>query len=150
MIYECAQKHSNQPNPTLGQQLFDYHIKNAGQSTQTIRDTTNEMGKKYMDELIKCAKDNLEKHNKDFYILEVMEHDPFLEGVIKVHFQARWTRPNPEWGMGLYKIHADSGNMTYEWGLPRKHEVDIMIQNPEGWESKTMQDIYDHIDGKLV
>jgi len=130
--------------------MFDVQTKYAGQKTQTIRETTDEMGKKYMDELIKCAKANLEKHNKDFYILEVIEHDAIIEGVIKVHFQARWTRPNPEWGVGLYKVHAESGNMTYEWGLPRKHEAYIMIENPQGWDSKTMQDIRDYVDGKLV
>jgi hypothetical protein len=139
-----------QARETLGQQLYDNQIKYAGQITQTVRETTDEMGKKYMEELIKCASDNLNKHNKDFYILEIIEHDAILEGVIKVHFQARWTRPNPEWGLSLYKVSAESGDLRYLWGLPRKHEVFIMLQNPEGWETKTMQDISDHMQGKLI
>lgn len=134
---------------TLGQQMLDMQIKHAGQKTQTVRETTDEMGKEYMKEIIACANKGLKDHNKDFYILEVLEHDPILEGVIKLRLQPRWTRPRPEWGIALYKVHAESGTMTYEWGLPQKHEAYIMIQNPAGWENKTMQDIQDFLDGKL-
>ena len=138
------------PKPkTLGAQMLDMRIKHAGEKTQTIRETTDEMGKKYMEDIVKLAESELQKHSKDFYILEVLEHDPILEGVIKLRLQARWTRPAPEWGIALYKVHAVSGQMTYEWGLPQKHEAYIMIQNPEGWEQKTMQDIMAFVDGKL-
>jgi hypothetical protein len=147
---DCSPLQSVPPRETLGQQLFDNQIKNAGQKTQTIRETTDEMGKKYMEELLSCAQNNLKKYNKDFYILEIIEHDAILEGVIKVHFQPRWTRPNPEWGLSLYKVEAASGDLRYLWGLPRQHEAFIMVQNPEGWESKTMQDIYDFMHGILI
>jgi hypothetical protein len=139
-----------QDRETLGQQIYDNQIKYAGQKTQTIRETTDEMGKKYMEELLSCAKSNLAKHNKDFYILEIIEADPILDSVMKVHFQARWTRPNPEWGLSLYKVEADTGELRYLWGLPRQHEAYIMMQNPDGWEGKTIQDIQDFITGMLL
>ena len=83
-------------------------------------------------------------------ILEIIEADPILDSVMKVHFQARWTRPNPEWGLSLYKVEADTGELRYLWGLPRQHEAYIMMQNPDGWEGKTIQDIQDFITGMLL
>ena len=67
--------------------MLDMRIKHAGEKTQTIRETTDEMGKKYMEDIVKLAESELQKHNKDFYILEVLEHDPILEGVIKLRFK---------------------------------------------------------------
>ncbi len=142
--FSTDKKHVN-----LGQQIIDIQEKYAGQKTQNIRETTDEMGKEYMAQLISCAKTNLEKHNKDFYIVEVLRNDAILESVVKLHLQARWTRPKPEWGMALYRVDAASGNLIYLWGLPQKHEASLMMHNPEGWDQKTMQDIDDYLQGKL-
>lgn len=132
----------------LGQQIIDAQIKHAGE-TQTVRDTTNEMGKKYMESLWKVVEDH--KHLKqDYYIMEIMRPDTFLEGVIKVKHIARRTRPLPEWGIGLYKVHANSGTVTYEWGLPHVEEAIEMLKDPEGWNSKVISDIYDFAKGALV
>lgn len=132
----------------LGQQLIDNHIKNAGQKTQTVRETTDEMGKSYMDSLQKCVDLN-HGMTEDYYITEIMRPDPNLVGVINLKHVARRSRPLPEWGLALYKYHVDSGELTYEWGLPHWSEAIVMIQNPEGWEPKTIKDIYDFVEGKL-
>lgn len=138
-----------EPHVTLGQQVLDVNAKYAGQKTQTVRETTNEMGKEYMKSLWKT----IEMHNhmsEDYYIMEILRPDHLLEGVMKLKHIARKTRPNPEWGIALYKVHPSSGTVTYEWGLPSKSEAIIMLQNPEGWDGKIIKDMLDHVNGRLV
>ena len=139
---------SAEPRVTLGQQILDVQTKYAGQKTQTVRETTDEMGKSYMASLWKTVE--MHKHMKeDYYIMEILRTDPMLEGVVHIKHIARRTRPKPEWGIGLYKVHVSSGNLEYQWGLPIKPEAIIMLQNPEGWEKKTIKDIYDFVQGTL-
>ena len=134
---------------TLGQQVIDVLTKYAGQKTQTVRETTNEMGKEYMASLEKVIE--LQKgYNEDYYIMEILRPDHLLHGVMKLKHIARKTRPYPEWGVALYKVRPTSGTITYEWGLPNEAEAFIMVQNPEGWDSKLMSDIRDHVQGRLV
>ena len=143
MIEKKAQK------KPLGQQLIENHLKYAGQTNQTLRETTDEMGKEYMKSLQKTV----ELHRgmtEDYYITEIMRPDPNLVGVINLKHVARKTRPLPEWGLALYKVHVKSGELTYEWGLPHWSEAYVMLQNPEGWEAKTIKDIYDFVYGRLV
>ena len=134
---------------TLGQQILDVHSKYAGQKTQTVRETTDEMGIEYMRSLWKL----IEQHQhltEPYYIMEIIQPDTFLDGVIKVKHIARQTRPVPEWGIALYRVDNKLGECFYEWGLPHQAEALIMAQNPEGWEKKTMDDIRDFVQGKLV
>lgn len=134
---------------TLGQQVVEVQEKYAGQKTQEVRETTNEMGKGYMQSLEKLIEDN--KHLKDdYYIMEILKPDSLLPGVISLKHIARRSRPLPEWGVALYKISNRSGTCTYEWGLPHAAEALIMVQNPEGWEAKTMADIQAFVQGRLV
>ena len=134
---------------TLGQQVIDVQTKYAGQKTQTVRETTNEMGKEYMASLWKCIE--LQKNEtEDYYVMEILRPDSLLEGVIKLKHIARRSRPNPEWGIALYKVRPSSGTVTYEWGLPNEMEAFVMVQNPEGWDPKLMSDIRDFVQGKLV
>ena len=134
---------------TLGQQVVDTNTKYFGQKTQTVRETTNEMGKKYMESLWKV----IEMHEyvrEPYYIMEILRPETMLEGVIKLKHVARRTRPRPEWGLGLYKVDNKSGTCTYEWGLPRAEEAMIMMSNPEGWDPKIIKDIKDYVEGTLA
>ena len=134
---------------TLGQQILDNQAKYAGQKTQTIRETTDEMGKEYMRSLERTVLLNKScKH--DYYIMEIMRPDANLIDVVNLKHISRRTRPKPEWGVALYKYHQQSGHLTYEWGLPAKHEALIMMQNPEGWEPKSIKDIRDYVQGTLA
>ncbi len=133
---------------TLGQQVLDVQEKYAGKKTQTVRETTDEMGKRYMEHFE--AHLNAHKHlTKPYYILEIITPDTFLEGVMKLIFQPRWTRPKPEWGIALYKVDNQKGEITLEWGLPKAEEAAIMMANPGGWHPKLIQDIKEHLEGKL-
>ncbi len=134
---------------TLGQQVLDVQTKYAGQKTQTVRETTDEMGKEYMSSLWKTVEMN-NKETKDYYIMEILRPDSLLEGVMKLKHIARRTRPNPEWGVALYKVCPSSGSVTYEWGLPSAMEAFVMAQNPEGWDYKIIKDIRDFVQGTLV
>lgn len=139
----------DQPRDTLGQQVLDAQIKYAGQITQTVRETTDAMGKEYMKSLWKVVEDH--NHVKeDYYIVEIIQPDMFLEGVMKLKHIARRTRPSPEWGVALYKVHTSSGTVTYEWGLPHVEEAILMLQEPEGWDSKLITDIVEFSKGALV
>lgn len=133
---------------TLGQQVLDNYYKYAGQKTQTVRETTNEMGTAYMDSLWKVIGQH-EHLREPYYIMEVLQPETFLEGVIKLKHIARHTRPRPEWGIAIYKVDNQSGVVTYEWGLPRAEEAVIMMSNPGGWDPKVIQDITDFVNGKL-
>ncbi len=140
---------STEPRVTLGQQVLDIQTKYAGQKTQTIRETTEEMGKNYLKNLWEIVEAN--KHIKqDWYITEILEVEAILVNTMRIHLHPRLTRPKPEWGLGLYKVHVNSGTVTYEWGLPKKHEALIMMANPEGWDSKSIKDIRDFVEGTLV
>lgn len=138
---------TNEKKKTLGQQVLDNYEKNQG-TTQTVRDTTNEMGKKYMESLWKLVEQH-KSLKEDYYIMEIMQPDTFLEGVIKVKHIARRSRPNPEWGVALYKVHVNSGEVTYEWGLPHVEEAIEMMKMPEGLHPKVIQDIVDFAKGAL-
>lgn len=133
---------------TLGQQVIDVQTKYAGQKTQTVRETTTEMGKKYMESLWKTVEMH-NGYNEDYYIMEILKPDGLIEGVINLKHIARKTRPKPEWGVSLYKVRPSSGLVTYEWGLPSSDEAFVMVQNPEGWDSKLIKDIKDFVEGKL-
>lgn len=133
---------------TLGQQVINTYHKYAGQSLQNVRDTTNEMGKVYMDSLWKVVSEH-EHVQEPYFIVEILQSDTFLEGVIKLKHIARYTRPRPEWGLALYKADNKNGALTYEWGLPRAEEALIIMSNPPGWDKKMVQDIADFVNGKL-
>ena len=137
------------PKKTFGEELLDIQHKYAGKKTQTVRETTSEMGKEYVKSLEKVIHDH-ENVQEPYYIMEILKPDAMLEGVIKLVHVARKTRPNPEWGIALFKIDNKKGNLTYEWGLPRAEEALIMMQNPEGWDSKLIKDIKDFLDRTLV
>jgi hypothetical protein len=137
------------PKKTLGEELLDIQHKYAGKKTQTVRETTSEMGKEYMKSLNKVISDH-QKLTEPYYIMEIMKPDSFLEGVIKLVHVARRTRPNPEWGVALYKVDNRKGDLTYEWGLPKAEEAYIMMQSPEGWDSTLIKNIKDFLEGTLI
>ncbi len=148
MIPDCPIQ-SESPRVTLGQQILDKHAKLKTQDTQTVRDTTDEMGKEYMKSLWKLVKQH-ENLQEDWYITEIITHDTFLEGVMKVKHIARRTRPNPEWGIALYMVHPKSGQLSYEWGLPHVEEAILIMKEPEGWDRKIVKDIMAFAEGTLV
>lgn len=137
-----------QEKKTLGQQVYEVQNKYAGQKTQTVRDTTNEMGKEYMASLRKVLEQN--SHVKgEYYIMEIMKPDSYLDGVIRLWHIARRTRPTPEWGIGLFKMNNTTGELKYEYGLPHAAEAHRMLEDPYGWDPKVMKDIKDMIAGTL-
>ena len=137
-----------QPKKTLGQEIYEVHNKHAGQKTQTVRETTNEMGKEYMASLRKVLEQNSSVKG-DFYIMEIMRPDSHLDGVIRLYHIARRTRPKPEWGTALYKRNNENETLTYEYGLPHVAEAERMLREPYGWDEKVMRDIKDMQAGKL-
>lgn len=148
MIPDYAPSSLHVKKETLGQQWLSVQEKYAGQKTQTVRETTDEMGKEYMDSLWSLVE--MHSHIQGlYYIQEIIQPDPFLEGVIKVKHIARRSRPNPEWGIALYSVNNKTCELTYEWGLPNEAEAMIMMSNPEGWDRKVVQDIKDFHQGNL-
>jgi hypothetical protein len=134
---------------TLGEQIAKVHADNGGRFTQTIRDTTSEMGKEYLRSLWKLVEDH-QSYKEPYYIMEIIQPEQFLEGVIKMKHIARKTRPLPEWGVALYSVDNQTGTLKYEWGLPTIGEAEIVMSNPEGWDSKMVKDIRDFVLGNLV
>lgn len=134
---------------TLGQQVIDVQTKYAGQKTQTIRETTEAMGKDYMKYLWDTIKANEKFSDREWYIIEVLRPSALLEGVMELKLHPRFTRPLPEWGIGLWKIQK-GGIPVFEWGLPRVEEALMLASNPEGWDSKYVKDVFDYVQGKLV
>src|SRR5689334_37502 len=91
------------PKRSLGQQVYDVQTKYAGQKTQTIRETTDEMGKEYMRSLWSVIEKH--KHLKGtYYIVEMVSRDAIIPDAVKVVHVARRTRPLPEWGLALYRV----------------------------------------------
>ena len=150
MIPDCYNPaQSGSPRATLGQQLLDKHANSTGQGSIEVAEMGQEMGKEYMKSLWKLVKQH-ENLDEDWYISEVIQHDTFLEGVMKVKHIARRTRPNPEWGMALYMVHPKSGELSYEWGLPHVEEAIEIMKDPEGWDRKIVKDIMAFAKGELV
>lgn len=133
---------------TLGQEVYEMQTKYAGQHTQNVRDTTNEMGKEYMASLRKVLEDHAH-YTEPYYIMEIMKPDSHLEQVIRLYHIARKTRPKAEWGIALYKRDNAADTLTYEYGLPHPTEALHMMQNPSGWDKKAIQDIVDMVEGRL-
>lgn len=125
---------------TLGQQIYENHIKYAGQFTQTARETTDEMGKEYMKSLEKCLSMN-SKIRKPYFIYEILRPHSVFPNVIECKHIARFTEPLPEWGTALYKVDNVSGEWWYLWGLPHEIEAARFMVNPFGFEKKTIDDI---------
>jgi len=149
MIPDCpVSMQSESPRVTLGQQILEKRAKASAQDTQTVRDTTNAMGEEYMKSLWTLVKKH-ENLSEDWFITEIITHDTFLEGVMKVKHIARRTRPNPEWGLALYKVHPKSGTLSYEWGLPHVEEAIHIMKEPEGWDKKIVKDIMAFANGTL-
>ena len=130
MIPDCFGQ-SESPRATLGQQLLDKHANTTGQGTTSVADMGHAMGEKYMESLWKTVKMH-ENLDEDWYISEVIQHDTFLEGVMKVKHIARRTRPNPE------------------WGLPHVEDAIRIMREPEGWDPKIVKDIVAFAKGELV
>lgn len=125
---------------TLGQQVLDVQTKYAGQKTQTIRETTDEMGKKYMQSLWNI----IGEHNhitEDYYISEFMKTDSILPNTIHCKHVARLTMPLPEWGIACFRVSNRESECFYEWGLPSEAEGELIKQNPLGWDVKTVDDV---------
>jgi len=148
MIPDCYAQ-SESPRATLGQQLLDKHANTTGQGSFEVGEMGREMGKEYMKSLWKCVKKH-ENLQEDWYITEIITHDTFLEGVMKVLHIPRRTRPSPEWGLALYKVHPASGQLSYEWGLPHVEEAIQIMKEPEGWDKKIVKDIMTFAKGELV
>jgi len=131
-----------QEKKTLGAEIFEVHNKYAGQKTQTVRETTNEMGKEYLASLDKVL--NKHAHYKEpYYIMEILKPDSHLDGVIRLWHIARKTRPTPEWGIAVYKRDNAADTLTYEYGLPHAAEAHRMLEDPYSWDPKVMRDIKD-------
>lgn len=135
--------------PTLGSLLVKNHEENAGRLSQTIRETTNEMGKEYIKSLDRIIYEH-EHYSEPYYIMEIISPEYHMEGVIRMRHIARKTRPKPEWGIALYRVDNKKGEITYEWGLPFQHEATMVMTNPEGWDPKIVKDIRDYVEGTLV
>jgi len=134
---------------TLGQQVMDVHAANGGRFSQTIGETTSEMAKEYLKSLWKIVEDH--QHIKEpYYIMEIIQPDQYLEGVIKLKHIARRSRPLPEWGVALFSVDNHTGALKYEWGLPTIGEAEIVMSAPEGWDPKMVKDIRDFVLGNLV
>jgi hypothetical protein len=134
---------------TFGQQVVENHARNGGRFTQTIRETTSEMAKEYLRSLWKIVEDH-QNYKEPYYIMEIIQPDQYLEGVIKMKHIARKTRPLPEWGVALYSVDNQTGILKYEWGLPTVGEAEIVMSNPEGWDAKMVKDIRDFAMGNLI
>ena len=138
-----------EPRKTLGQQIEELHASSASDTDQTVRDTTNEMGKKYMESLWSLVQQHIHL-TKPYYILEIMKPDSHLTNTVKLLHVARWTRPVPEWGLALYRVDNSLGEVFYEWGLPHVNEAEFMMHDPLGWDPKMIKDIQDFREGKLA
>lgn len=131
---------------TLGKQLLDVRSKDF--HSQEVRETTNEMGNEYMESLWGLV-DQHDHLPGIYYIMEIMQHDQFLEGVIRVKHIARRTPPKPEWGVACYKVNNTTGQFTYEWGLPVQQDAWMVMQNKDLFDSKMVEDIEKHLKGEL-
>lgn len=129
-----------QEEKTLGQQVLDTQEKYAGQVTQNIRDTTNEMGKEYMKSLWSIIESHAHLTTK-YYISEFMKRDTIIPDAIHCKHVARLTMPLPEWGLACYRIDNQVGECFYEWGLPSEAEGEMILMNPLGWDKKTADDV---------
>jgi len=134
---------------TLGEMVLKVHEKNAGRMSQTIGETTHEMAKEYLRSLEKIINDH-KGYPDPYYIMEIIQPDQYLEGVIKLKHIARKTRPTPEWGIALYSVDNKKGELRFEWGLPTVGEAEIVMSGPEGWDPKLVKDIRDFVNGTLV
>lgn len=131
---------------TLGKKLLDVRSKDT--PSQEVRETTNEMGSEYMKSLWSLV-DQHEHLPGIYFIMEIMQHDQFLDGVIKIKHIARRTPPKPEWGVACYKVNNTTGELTYEWGLPIQQDAWMVMQNKDLFDSKMVEDIEKHLKGEL-
>jgi len=119
--------------PTLGQQLIDYAEKNPYGYTQEVRETTDEMGKRYNDELQSVILRHRNIKGK-YYILCIMKKEIFAENVMRCLFVARRTPPTPEWNQIVYSYDNTDDALRLEWILPSPGEAEMVLNDPLGWD----------------
>jgi hypothetical protein len=108
---------------TVGQCAVDLLAK--GDQKQSVIDTTKEMQRGYVDELIKCAK----RYDwpEPFFICVQTRRERLLTNVIRCQFYARLSRPTPQYDLALYSYDPKKEQLRFEWVVPDKQTVEDVV-----------------------
>ena len=128
-------------NKTVGEASVEL-LEKADQK-QPVIDTSQEMLKGYIDNLIQCAKKYEKEGWKDpFYICVQTRRERLLVNVVRNQFYARKTRPTPQYDLSVYYYDPKTEELRFEWCIPDKETVEMLILNETILPSDHQQLVY--------
>jgi len=143
---------STKEHITLGQQILDRVPDQECEYVDDFDDISDEFGDNYMKQIRSIIAKYQHKRNP-YYIHEMMKWESTVPGkasVLRQIFQARWTRPYPNWGQTLYKVDNRTGSFELQWSLPMRHEVQILERDPKAADPQLMGYVNKFKAGKLT
>lgn len=138
---------------TVGACAVDLLVNSPGK--QEVGETTQEMTKGYIEELIKTAKKGEELYGKEkhFYLCVQTRRERLLTNVIRNQFYPRQTRPTPHYDLALYFYEPKDEKITFIWCIPDRDTVlemmdETFIPRPE--ERQLYGFVKSFINGTLI
>ncbi len=104
----------------IGKQYLDKASK-TNNEVVTIRELSNEMHKKYVDNLQEAALKGKKKFDGDFYIEVTTKPEKLIKTVLRNYYSTRKSCATPFYDQTLYKFNAKDENIEFMWVVPSKH-----------------------------
>lgn len=136
---------------TVGALAMDLLSK--GDQNQSVIDTSREMTKGYIQELVKCALEGAKLYDKPFYVCVQTRRERLLVNVIRNQFYHRQTRPRPIFDLALYHYDPKDENLNFVWCIPDKQTVSRLIEPtfiPEASDKQLWQFCMAFVAGTLI
>lgn len=96
---------------------------------QDVYDTTNEINKKYLDEVQECIK-NHSHFNEPFYIVVLYKIEKLMQNVIRRYYVGRLSLPTPSWSQDVWRYNPATGDLEFIWSLPEKSVAMWLVDRP--------------------
>lgn len=97
--------------------------------TTSVIELQREIQKDYIDNLVECAKNNLDKYQNNFYISVLTKLEPLMTNVFRNYFFATQACPTPNYDQAVYRFNRISEEIEFLWCLPSRDAAHHLMQN---------------------
>ena len=88
-----------------------------------------ETEKKYIDDLLECARNDFNKYDKDFYIVVISKNEKLLYNVIRLYFFSRASCPTPDYDQTVFLVKKKEEDIVHLWTVPNKESCILYSEN---------------------
>lgn len=85
--------------------------------------------KKYIDDLLTCARTDFNKYANDFYVVVISKNEKLLYEVIRLYFFSRATCPTPDYDQTVFMVKKSSEDIIHLWTVPNKEACLLYCEN---------------------